>query len=337
MPFFGSNLNTTGAEIMTADVSIPSGPTVVTGDMGPIVNDFNYSPIVYTDSVYEGPNAFRTYGPITYNNVFNTDGTRELNKFEVTFDRPIDISTFTTGLIQVYFRDPESDPAVQVPVQSVTALDNQTALRSRGGWVRRVGHPVPDHPCDAPVPRRHLQLLRRLNAWTLASPITASATTLTVNAGGFIPPTGPFTVTLDKEQLTVTATPATPGRSHTARRERDGGGGAQRRRQHKHHPAQHRHPLQSRPASPSTTMPARRRTWTLASTFTAASTTLTVNAGEPTPPTGPFTITIGQEQLTVSATMPPPGRIVSRTARTRRQRRRTRPVQSSPGRCSAPS
>ena len=128
MPFFGSNLNIAGSEIMTATVNIPTGPTVVGGDMGPVVNDFNYTPTVYADgfSTYAGTNAYGTYAPITYNNVFNTDGTRELDQFVVTFDRPIDVSTFTPNEIQVFFRDPEGDAAVPIAVKSIQALDNAT-------------------------------------------------------------------------------------------------------------------------------------------------------------------------------------------------------------------
>ncbi len=131
MPFFGSNLNTTGVEVMTADVTIPSAPTVVSGDMGPVVNDFTYQPTVYSDS--QGPVG--SYAPITYNNVFATTanapypvGTRGLSQFVVTFDRPVDISTFTTSQIQVMYESATSTTKTPVPVASITALDALTAF-----------------------------------------------------------------------------------------------------------------------------------------------------------------------------------------------------------------
>ena len=93
---------------MTADVTIPSGPVVTSGDMGPVVSDFTYQPTVYSGST--GPGR---YAPITYNNVFATSanspypvGTRGLSSFVVTFDRPVDISTFTTSQIQVMYESP---------------------------------------------------------------------------------------------------------------------------------------------------------------------------------------------------------------------------------------
>ena len=89
IPFFSSNLNVAGVEVMTADVTIPSGPTVVGGDMGPIVNDFNYTPTVYDDgfSTYEGTGV--TYTPVTYNNVFYTGAETGTGSFpDGTADSP---------------------------------------------------------------------------------------------------------------------------------------------------------------------------------------------------------------------------------------------------------
>ena len=126
IPLFSSNLNSGGVEIMTADVTIPSGPTVVSGDMGPVVSDFTYQPTVYSDS--SGPN----YAPITYNNVFATAsdapypvGTRGLSSFVISFDRPVDISTFTTSQIQVMYESTTGATST-VAVASITPLDNRT-------------------------------------------------------------------------------------------------------------------------------------------------------------------------------------------------------------------
>ncbi len=123
---FTSNLNAAGSAIETATVTIPSGPTVVSGDMGAIVADSVYQPTLYADSRGPGSGANGGYIPVTYNNVFAADGTRELQSFEVTFDRPVDPSTFTPNQIQVLFRDPEGDAPVVIPVESVTPLDGAT-------------------------------------------------------------------------------------------------------------------------------------------------------------------------------------------------------------------
>ena len=138
---FSSNLNGGTSEITTADVSIPSGPTVVTGDMGPVVNDFTYTPTVYADSTYTGTRYLvgATYAPITYNNVFATAadapaavGTRGLYSFVVTFDRPIDISTFTPSQIQVMYESPSGGPMKLIAVASIQPLDNLTSFGPAG-------------------------------------------------------------------------------------------------------------------------------------------------------------------------------------------------------------
>ena len=53
------------------------------------------------------------------------DGTPMASAFELTFDRPVDPATFTTGDVQVFFRgtDPSNQTPQPVPVMSVTPLN----------------------------------------------------------------------------------------------------------------------------------------------------------------------------------------------------------------------
>ena len=130
VPFFGSNLNASGMTVMTADVTIPSGPTVVSGDEGPIASDFTYTPTVYASSTYTGTAYVTgaTYAPITYNNTFASDGTREFSQFVVAFDRPVNISTFQPDDIQVSYQSPylATGDTTAVAVGSITPLDLTT-------------------------------------------------------------------------------------------------------------------------------------------------------------------------------------------------------------------
>ena len=135
---FGSNANTGGAAVWTADVSIPSGPTVVSSDMGPVTSDFTYTPTVYdpnnyntVTNTYNGSTpAADGYTTITYNNVFwsgsestYADGTRGLNGFVVTFDRPIDINSFNLPAeVQVQYES-TTGATSQITVASITPLD----------------------------------------------------------------------------------------------------------------------------------------------------------------------------------------------------------------------
>ena len=113
IPVFSSNLNTAGSSsILTATTTTAGGPRVVSSDMGPIVNDFTE------------PNS----GTV-YNNTFASDGTRQFTGFVVTFDRPVDATTFTTSQVTVTYHNPAVGGAggdVPMTVSKVTPLDANT-------------------------------------------------------------------------------------------------------------------------------------------------------------------------------------------------------------------
>ncbi len=110
-PIFTSNLNSLdvangnpapqpgtniAANIWTATVTIPTGPRIISSDMGPILQDGS------TGSY----NSTQTAG--IYNNTFTADGTRQLTGFTVTFDRAVDPSTFTPGQVTLKYQSPTS-------------------------------------------------------------------------------------------------------------------------------------------------------------------------------------------------------------------------------------
>lgn len=112
-PIWSSNLNggtdTVGAtdnarllalDIRVARAQIAAGPRVVSSTMGPV----------------GGPND-------TLNNTRTADGTPIARSFIVTFDRPVDPSTFTPAQVQVSFRDTTTNGAgTPVPVVAVIPL-----------------------------------------------------------------------------------------------------------------------------------------------------------------------------------------------------------------------
>ncbi len=106
IPMFSGNLNAAGAQILTAIVTFAAGPRILSGDMGPIVANF-------------------TAGAQTYNNLLTADGTREFNGFAIQFDRPIDVSTFTTDQVTIVYRDtvtPAALPGVTIPTSDYTII-----------------------------------------------------------------------------------------------------------------------------------------------------------------------------------------------------------------------
>ena len=106
IPIFSSNENAAGNSIMTASVTIAAGPRIIAGDMGAITNEFT------------------TDGAI-YNDTFAPDGTRQFSGFEITFDRPIDITTFTPSQVAIMYRDtvtPATLPGVVLPTSDFTVI-----------------------------------------------------------------------------------------------------------------------------------------------------------------------------------------------------------------------
>ncbi|HZY90753.1 MAG TPA: proprotein convertase P-domain-containing protein, partial [Gemmataceae bacterium] len=112
VPVWSGNLNSAGDNLFDAQVTIAAGPRIVAGDQGPVVQDFSAA-------------------GVTYNNTFALDGTRRLGGFVVTFDRPVDATTFTTGQVQVFYHDtttPAGGGNVPMTVVSVTPLDATTTF-----------------------------------------------------------------------------------------------------------------------------------------------------------------------------------------------------------------
>lgn len=111
IPVWSGNLNDSYANIFSATVLIGAGPRIIASDMGPVIADFNNS-------------------GKTYNNTFTVDGTRQLDAFAVTFDRPVDVSTFTPADVAVYFlaAGSTSYPGTLISVASVEALNATTTF-----------------------------------------------------------------------------------------------------------------------------------------------------------------------------------------------------------------
>jgi subtilisin-like proprotein convertase family protein len=109
--------------IWKSNVSFAAGPRILSSDMGAVT-----APASVSGSI-----------TITYNDQFAADGTRMLDGFSVTFDRPIDVSTFTIADIQAFYRSPTNpagSPPVPVGIGSVTPVDGNLPL---GFGPRRVG------------------------------------------------------------------------------------------------------------------------------------------------------------------------------------------------------
>ena len=115
VPMFASNNNLANSLIATATVTIAAGPRILEGDMGSVIADF-------VDDDDPG-------NVVTYNNTFASDGTREINGIRITFDRPIDVSTFDASQVKIVYRDtvtPPSQPGTIIPSSDYTVepIDN---------------------------------------------------------------------------------------------------------------------------------------------------------------------------------------------------------------------
>jgi subtilisin-like proprotein convertase family protein len=88
--------------VNVAVVGIPAGPRVIASTEGPVGDPGD-----------------------TVNNTRTSDGTPQVSAFDVTFDRPVDPTTFTPNLVQVFFHDTTAANATGglVPVTSVQPLD----------------------------------------------------------------------------------------------------------------------------------------------------------------------------------------------------------------------
>ena len=123
-PFWTGNENGNVSGVLTAtDVSGVFTATVITAG-GPRIIDNN-------PSLNSDQGAVTADAPGGYNKTFTLDGTRQINGFTVTFDRVIDVSTFTPADVTVLFRAPTTQrdatiPPTLIPVNAVTPLNPVT-------------------------------------------------------------------------------------------------------------------------------------------------------------------------------------------------------------------
>ena len=114
IPIFSTNINAAGAIIFTDTVTIAAGPRIIAGDMGPIT-------------------AAATFLGVGYNDTFAADGTQQFSGFEVIFDRPVLIDTFTPNQVTLMYHDtvtPAADPGVLIPNTdyTITGVDAGSAF-----------------------------------------------------------------------------------------------------------------------------------------------------------------------------------------------------------------
>lgn len=129
---WAGNRNAAGSDINTNTAYYTAGPRVEQADMGPVVNNF---------VVDLQDNDGFDYKTITYNNTFHTDGRRRFDSFLITFDRPIDATTFTPADIQVLFRSPNTPaslPGTLIGVAQVLPVNDD---RPGGFGVREISAP----------------------------------------------------------------------------------------------------------------------------------------------------------------------------------------------------
>ena len=143
IPAFATNLDAAGVSVGTATITIANGPVVLSADMGQVSNDFTYQPTVPSSA----PDSLVAYPAITYNDTFTADGTRQFSSFVLSFDEPVDPSSFfadglgsaVTG-VQVFYQDTKGDAPIAVPVANVIPLDPSTLFGTNlvGGIVNGV-------------------------------------------------------------------------------------------------------------------------------------------------------------------------------------------------------
>jgi large repetitive protein len=95
------DLNNPNLDIWSGTASISAGPRIINADMGPI------------------DDSKKTINGIVYNNTFapttsGNAGTRRLDGILVTFDRPVDISSFTKAQVHIGFLDPNGTTPTDV-------------------------------------------------------------------------------------------------------------------------------------------------------------------------------------------------------------------------------
>jgi subtilisin-like proprotein convertase family protein len=116
--------------IRSAIITVGAGPRIISSTMGPVQSETVTNALGAT---------------IGFNNVFNVDGVQEVTGFTVTFDRPVDPTTFTPSQVQVIYRDPTTPadlPGTPVAVASVTALDDGPFGPAGVGGLDSSGQPI---------------------------------------------------------------------------------------------------------------------------------------------------------------------------------------------------
>ncbi|MDB5309789.1 MAG: Phage neck protein, partial [Gemmataceae bacterium] len=106
--YWAGNSNAVGSGIFSAHAVTAAGPRVISGDMGPVTRA-------------------SSAGGVPYNTTVAADGTRQLDGFTITFDRPVDPATITTFPypIQIRYHNPYDPVGTNtiIPVTGVTAID----------------------------------------------------------------------------------------------------------------------------------------------------------------------------------------------------------------------
>jgi subtilisin-like proprotein convertase family protein len=126
IPIWSGNQDTSGASLQNSPTAIAAGPRVVNGDQGPVTQDGSTG---------------------TYNTTFGADGTRQLNGFTVTFDRPVDPSTITASQVNVEYRSP-TNPASSPPVNISSSITGVQALDINGPVSLSVGDAIVREPAS---------------------------------------------------------------------------------------------------------------------------------------------------------------------------------------------
>ncbi|OWK40276.1 Fibronectin type III domain protein [Fimbriiglobus ruber] len=118
--YWAGNANATGSGIFSATAETAAGPRVVSGDLGAVT----------TASTVAGFDQSGNAVSTTYNTSIATDGTRGIDAFVVTFDRPLDPNQFATmsaaqlsQLFQVKYRNPYASLAIPATAIGVSSVD----------------------------------------------------------------------------------------------------------------------------------------------------------------------------------------------------------------------
>jgi hypothetical protein len=90
------DINDSKLDIWSGSAVIAAGPRIINADMGPIGAAKAINSIVYDN----------TFAPTSSGN----SGTRRLDGILVTFDRPVDISSFTKAAVRIEYRDTNGNP-----------------------------------------------------------------------------------------------------------------------------------------------------------------------------------------------------------------------------------